>query len=631
MNLWLGKWVTRRLGTGKLQLSPRPNENYPNRLYPQKHVGKSIKLQLCRIDYLGAYAVRFPFAKALRFAIGAMIIPWSVIDVSPSIAMTPDELARKLIASSWPAAAAAKAASVQAVIQTQAELSNPELANERLQKLKSLGKFPVATKLMLSHPELAGLIMHADDPMRVAEILSSVADRPEVINTIMTFAGDSEQVIFAIDRHRKALLALTRSGAAIQEIPVGLFLNTSESDVAYRQFIEDVLLWTVGSQERRLAVVGSLNRCSDKVRQMFATAPLQTQEAAKEWMAYCNTHPDHVEWMCSAYFEIDQLIRFFLIPRSREMAERVGIRAAVLLLASDLRPQLIAQLPHVLVYCDEEMIVAIPKLRDKLGIVELLARRSLSPATMKAALLEALQNPERLSKWISMTDQAIAREVGTSDIGLVKHVPFVEVAVKLVDGQELTILDGVMIAADTASLVFPLVKGVSGLRSAGAVLKADVKEIAKAYGDDIVQKALKMDVKELQQKLPDVYEAAAKKAMTTRLKEGGFDVTGLTRLAFQQVGKRSSSFKKFTGLDSKVFMRSDRVVVIYPHQTFVGRVLAEVIVSQSAELALNQSSEGIVQAKKKIDHATQQLNAIWVACNEPGGFGELFGKATSGN
>ena len=223
-----------------------------------------------------------------------------------------------------------------------------------------------------------------------------------------------------------------------------------------------------------------------------------------------------------------------------------------------------------------------------------------------------------------MTDVAIAREVGTSDIGILKHVPFVEVAVKLVDGQELTILDGVMIAVDTATLVFPLVKGGSaGLRSAGTILKADVKEIAKVYGDDVAEQAYKMTAKELQQKLPDVYEAAAKKAMSSRLKEGGLDVTGLTRLSFQQVGKRSNTFKKFSGLDSKVFMRSDRVVVIYPHRTAVGQLLGEVIASQSAELAMDQSGDTIIRAKEKVEHATQQLSAIWVACNEPGGFGEL--------
>ena len=568
--------------------------------------------------------MRLPPLTSLRFVIWAMVMVWGAIKAPLSAAISPEELARKLIEASWPPASAAKAASVHAVILTQAEQSNPTLANERLQRLRSLGRFPKATGLMLSHPEFAGLVMYAEDPMHVAEILSDLAHLPVVLNTLMTFAGDSAEVIHVIEKHRKALLRLPRDVDTVFDIPVSLFLNTSERDSVYRKFVEDALLWTGATSERRAALVGSLNRCSDKVRQMFASAPDQTRTAAKAWMDFCDTHPDHREWMCGACFEIDQLIRFFLIPRSREMAEHVGIQAPLLFLESDLRPDFIAQLPRVVLVCDKEMLDAIKNLRDQLGIVELLSRNFLSPATMKAALLEAARNTERLSKWANMTDVAIAREVGTSDIGILKHVPFVEVAVKLVDGQELTILDGVMIAVDTATLVFPLVKGGSaGLRSAGTILKADVKEIAKVYGDDVAEQAYKMTAKELQQKLPDVYEAAAKKAMSSRLKEGGLDVTGLTRLSFQQVGKRSNTFKKFSGLDSKVFMRSDRVVVIYPHRTAVGQLLGEVIASQSAELAMDQSGDTIIRAKEKVEHATQQLSAIWVACNEPGGFGEL--------
>ncbi len=567
-----------------------------------------------------------------RCPFSAIRVTWRVLlcialSGTPGLAVTPEELAHELMNASWPPASAVKAASVHAAIQTQAELSNLVLAKNRLQKLKSLGRFPSATRLMLSHPELAGLVMYADDPMRVAEILSDVADRPEVTNALMTFAGDSTQVIDAIEQHRKALLRLPRDGETVHDIPVSLFFNTSEQDYVYRQFVEDILLWTGATSERRAAVVGSLNRCSDQVRQMFAAAPEQTKTAAKAWMAFCDAHPDHGEWMCGACFEIDQLIRFFLIPLSREMAERVGIQAPVLFLATAYRPELTAQLPRVVLVSDNPMLDAITNLRDQLGIVELLSRKMLSIATMKAALLEAERNTLLLSKWTHMTDGAIAREVGTADIGVWQHVPLVEVAVKLIDGQELTAFDGVMIAVDAGSIVFPFVKGgAAGLRSAGAVLKADIKAIAKVYGDNIAEQAYKMSANELQRKLPDVYQAAAKKAMRDRLKEGGLDVTGLTQLAFQEVGNRSNTFKKFTGLDSKVFMRSDRVVVFYPHRTTVGQLLREVIDSQSATLVMDQSSDMIIRAKEKVAHASQQLSAIWVACNEPDGFGELIAQ-----
>lgn len=560
--------------------------------------------------------------------VGLLALPGTALTAKTIYAKSPADLARQLTDVSWPTGAASRVASQQASIQAQIELADPKLAIDRLEKLKSLAKYPVATRLLLRHPHLAGFIMHASDPMRTAEILSEVADSTPAMNSLMMFAAEAEQVIDVIDQHQKSLFRLPRDGEPFDQIPVSLFLGTSSHDQEYKNFVEKILLWSQGDSARRVAVVGSLTRCSDRVRELFRTQPLQARRAARDWMEFCDTHPDHGEWMCGLYFELDALLQYFMVPSARDMAEHAGVQAALLFLESNLRPELAQILPRIVLLSDSSMINAIRHLKDQVGLKELLSRESLSAATVKAALLAAEDNTERLTKWTNMSDAAIARDVGTADIGVWEHVPFVDVAVKIVDGRELTAIDGVLVVVDTASLAFPFVKGGSvGLRSAGSVVRKDVVEAAtKAYGRAMATKATKMTIKELQKQLPDVFEAAAKKAMRQQLKQGGLDVTGLTRLAFEQVGRRSKAFKKFTGLDSKVFMRSDRVVVIYPHRTLVGQLLREVIDGETATLALAQSGDSIVEAKEKIEQATGQLGAIWVACNEPNGIGEIISQ-----
>ncbi|HBJ34549.1 MAG TPA: hypothetical protein DDZ51_07250 [Planctomycetaceae bacterium] len=564
-----------------------------------------------------------------RLAIAGLIaFPGMAITASPVQAISPSDLVRQLVNASWPAAAATKVAAVQSPIQMQIALADPALAESRLERLKELGKYPVAMRLMISHPHLAGFIMHASDPMRTAEILSQVADSAPAMNSLMMYAGEADQVIAAFEEHRKSLFRLPRDGEPIDHLPVNLFLGISPKETAYIKFVDDLLIWTAGDSFRRAAVVGSLTRQSDQVRALFRAFPERSEAAAAEWMKFCDAHPDHGEWMCGQYFEIDDLLRFFMLPRSREMADHAGVQAMILHHENKLATELVRILPPVVLKSDPQMLDAISKLKEHYGLVSLLGRKTLSSATLKAALLAAEANTEQLAKWTSFSDAALAREVGTADIGAWEHVPFVEIAVKIVDGRELTAMDGVFVAVDITTTIFPLVKGgAAGLRSAGSVVRKDVIEVAtKTYGKEIATKASKMTIKQLQQELPDVFEAAAKKAMRQRLKKGGLDVTGLIRLSFEQVGKRSKSFKKFTGLDSRVFMRSDRVVVIYPHQTMVGLVLRGVIEGESAVMAIENSGDTIIESKERIEGYTQKLGTIWIGCNEPDGIGEVLLK-----
>jgi hypothetical protein len=75
-------------------------------------------------------------------------------------------------------------------------------------------------------------------------------------------------------------------------------------------------------------------------------------------------------------------------------------------------------------------------------------------------------------------------------------------------------------------------------------------------------------------------------------------------------------------------MRSDRKVIFVPHKTLLGRVLKETIDNKGIEVAIENGLPGASaiapHLRASADAAMKQINAIWLAVNEPKGFGALM-------
>ncbi|MDB4639263.1 hypothetical protein OAE77_00195 [bacterium] len=546
-----------------------------------------------------------------------------------------DKIQQQLQNSHWPKLTAQSVATTQSSIQEQIALSDPKAAERRLNKIKALGKYPVVMRLLANKPEMAGFLIQSINPMRDAETLESYSSSREAFNTLKKYAANFPDMIEVLRLHKKSLLRLPQDGEPEDYLPVELFLNTGPKDRDYKQFVEQLLAWTQGNSTHRHSVEGSLTRCSAEVRNLFRTKPKDTTQAASDWLKFLERHPDYGEWIPGVYFEIDALLRFFSRPSAIQVAEHSGIKALQLYEKQELPNSLREVLAQAILKSDPVMLDTISSLSNDPRLTNLLSRTSLPPSTLKAALLAAAQNTDKLSQWMNMTDTAVSRDVGTSDLGAIEYIPFAEITSKIIDGREITAIDGVFVALDAASIVFPLAKGGSaGLRTIGAVAKKDVIEIAtKTGGKTLAKRASKMTAKEIQQKLPDLFEEAVKKTTAQGLKKGALDITNVMRFAYQKIGKRSKTFKKFTKLEARVFMRSDRTIVIYPHKTAIGIILAEVVGEAVLAIATTEVLESksarntMVYGLTKSAEAYARLNAIWIACNEPDSIGEILSSA----
>lgn len=540
------------------------------------------------------------------------------------------DLVRQLVNASWPVDVAVSVATCQAPILAQATLGDPEQARDRVERLKGLGKHAPAMRLLYDAPDLTEVVLGHPDPSTAAEILYELGDRADVRNTILMFPAETLEVVDLLVEYREALTSRPLEDEGFDTLPVHLFLTSTAAEEPYRQLVADLLLWSSASTERRIAVIGSLSRTSIEMRRMIRASPEPVAAAARTWMRYCDDYPDRVEWICGVQLELDQILEFFQCTNSRLMAERIGLDAPMMIIDMGVSESIRADLSQIIPYTDAEMRADMRLLSGQYGLPQLLARTSLPPGTMKAALRAATSDTQKLRRWLSLSDQAIARDVGTLDMGLWGYVPFVDISAKLIDGREITAIDGVMVAVDAVSLIVPMAKGVGGLRHAGKILKADIEKIASKYGKEAAQRAMKLarHPAQLQKELPEVFEAALKASVKRELKDGGLDITKLVTWAYEKMGANGRYLKKISALEPRIFMRPDRKVIFLPHKTLLGRVLKETIDNKGFEVAIENSLQAASaiapHVKASADEAIKQINAIWLAVNEPKGLGALM-------
>lgn len=86
-----------------------------------------------------------------------------------------------------------------------------------------------------------------------------------------------------------------------------------------------------------------------------------------------------------------------------------------------------------------------------------------------------------------------------------------------------------------------------------------------------------------------------------------FEATKPLQFLFEKTGVSRTTFKKWTGLEARVFMRNDAKVVIYPTQGLSGAILRET--------AANAIGETTGEAAKIAQKAWQQNASGWWLMN----------------
>jgi hypothetical protein len=103
------------------------------------------------------------------------------------------------------------------------------------------------------------------------------------------------------------------------------------------------------------------------------------------------------------------------------------------------------------------------------------------------------------------------------------------------------------------------------------------------------------------------YMPVISKARAITTGNTAFEATKPLQFLFEKTGVGRTTFKKWTGLEARIFMRNDAKVVIYPTQGISGALLRET--------AENAVAEAVGEVAKVAQRAWQQNASGWWLMN----------------
>lgn len=327
---------------------------------------------------------------------------------------------------------------------------------------------------------------------------------------------------------------------------------------------------------------------------------------------------------------------------SYHVFERYGVVAVGLMLAPEYR-ELRDEVFRVLRDADEGILVGLddPELRSQPLFRELLRRKLPAWAVAKAVgvLLEnPAEAPRQLRYWQSLSDDAFLKDLGPPPQGLKTWLPgygLYYLAHKAAQGREVGAFDYLWAVTDVATLAVPVGKPATLGRP--LVQTAVRKGVSQAVVSGTEKALAKAGTRALAPLVIKEAHLATRRKIVTALASkplAAVDVTDAVRWSFgrlQGLGLGRKTFKAFTGLEARVFMRADRRVVfdvgkLFGSASAFGIVMRETAENAGFDLAMNtRPGQDLVQtgatavtqapevAAKQLEAWREHLSAWWTA------------------
>lgn len=505
---------------------------------------------------------------------------------------------------------------------------NPDSLHLQLKLLGVLGRYPALQSFIAEHPETAGLLAAADNPQRIAESLSQIPANYAIFSSLyVQHASPSEaaDLAEALIRQGEMIVALQQRGLIGSELAL-LFDRDDPATREYDVWLKEVWLSKAAASEEELAgwidlifrhggAIRDRLRRDEDFRRRFRT------ELWPRFVQGVEAHSTGVE----AFLGDERVWDLVALDSGEELLRSLGPLPIYLIFGgpeeADLPypAELHSRIIPLLLRREELTVNALWEFRREPLFHELL-KRQLSEETLAAALQklnEAGPNyPATLELFARLSDTALAEEVGPPTSGLITWVPLYytlwEVPKRLYQRRPVPMMEWILEILDLSSIWLDIyIPDVPRVLVAGGKEAAEraTKEAAEKGVDkflvitlrdsglELARKRLgkevaeKLGEKELAQwsvtALWTTMQQTVKKALG---KATTFEITQPVRFMFQYSGVGRASFKRWTGLEARLFMRGDAKVFV--RLTNVGNV-ASAVVGRSGLAFLKRTAEDL--------------------------------------
>ncbi|MCA9071994.1 MAG: hypothetical protein KDA84_23865, partial [Planctomycetaceae bacterium] len=431
-------------------------------------------------------------------------------------------------------------------------------------------------------------------------------------------AADVDLVALALRDHKHVMIRLQEVGLPGAEA-VFFYPRTGKAAAEYGRWVDDLLGRAVRRDEDDLiAALGIVLSQGTEIRRRMEDDPQFRQRFDDHiWPRFERlVERGHLTWEQAAWD--NHLFDLLALPEGEALVTRWGMLPSYVLFGPDsypaaLHPRIIAAMQAG----DNGTLEALLRFGRRESFRNLLDRKGLSNRTLTAALGQLQQVsdvniPAKLEFFASLSDDALAEEVGPPPSGPVTWLPLYdsyEVTKKLIQGRPVSGMDWAFAITDPALMFFgPAKAGSKGTKILTTTLRNNArKQATKQLGRHTV----KLSEKELS---PWVFSQALRhvRQQTGNVlkKKLTLEITGPVRYFYRATGVGRKTFKKFSTLEARLFMRADGKVLVR-FDRLLSHPALEKFFKETAEAALHQAVPGARQADLLLTAWRRNASAWW--------------------
>jgi hypothetical protein len=554
--------------------------------------------------------------------------------------------------------------------------NDPKELEAQLNQIAKLGKHHAVHSTLKRQPQLAGLYAAAlsydnNAPEKLNGIFSEGKYNIYFNNYCTTHIFDIAACLNAANQYKEngdVIVQLYEAGYTLPAPETYFDTNPHNPDAkkVYNTFRRDYIQNTLRHDSREEQDEKLLYLYSEGfmiINQLDADTELRDSFNNKYFPMFERVADYHRNnYGASTILETPHIWDTFKLPHGERLVKMYGPAAATQLERFHSKPEILQQFViQNMLRRNEAVVYAADRFKDKPELLNVIAR-SISESDKRSIVMEALQNPDRLSYYARLSDSSILDDLHPYE-GWMTYLPCYytyNVIKKTIQGRDVTVIeiifaiaDPVLIAVEVVTI--PLTGGGSVIAveavKTGAITAARVATTRLAWqGIKITEKQLLKrgfllaDKSMAKQVTQVALEDAGKTMMKHASKEAGknilkLDVSALTSGIFNKArmfGIKNDSFKKMTGLDARIFMRSDRKVVLrldallkLKGHGFIGIpkiIVRETITNESANVVIDtainsvQMEELVLQFQNKNGVRNtrnlsyeEYLSALWLS------------------
>lgn len=519
----------------------------------------------------------------------------------------PEALARAkeyLVKNSFPPALAEKLVNTNRRLLTVLYEEDPPLYQEILARLGRLGPRVEIHSQLSQYPEVAGLAAGAleADPAGATKILRSLPaneQQRDVVYAMYTFFHEPVDAVFLAERLEVCRDIMIELWLEDLNFLLPFLVRFSgpaceEAQAVYLQWVEDAyrqaFRFPESNRQRKLEetlafliyhgdTVKELLRSDVSFREAFLRTYWPGFKALLQQKLEGTADPEVRAVLWASYVEDPRVWQFLhdygkvhSVPAAFEVFEHFGCVAVDLWLAPEFREQAVRErLLKALESADEEVIylLADPNLRKEPLFPQFL-RRQIPQSTFISGLWKLAECGndrakihERLLYWNSLSDKALVEELGPPPEGILTYVPGYNICYLLHKWQQGRTIH----AGDIGWAAFEVISFIPVAGGGGKLFTVASKKTAESLARGCVKHAARKGATKILAATAErnIAQTFAGSFLRQSFSTARVDVTASIRLAFQtfkRLGFGRQAFRNLTGLEARIFMRSDRVVFL---------------------------------------------------------------------